>query len=70
MSEANLITLLLAVTATFFGLLVAVFSWMGNKLYMKLSEMASTMHNIETDLHGKIADLDRRVTKVEVRIGG
>jgi predicted PurR-regulated permease PerM len=68
MDSQALITILLSLTATFFALLVSVFSWMGNKLYSKLSEMASTMHNIESDLHGRISDLDRRVTKVETKI--
>jgi uncharacterized protein YoxC len=68
MSEATMITILLSLVATFFALLVIVFGWMGSKVYSKLDEMSHTMVNIEHDLHGKIADLDRRVTKVETRI--
>lgn len=66
--QAELIAILLALVATFFGLLVMVLGWMGNKVYSKLSEMANTMHNIETDLHGKISRLDRRVTWVEAKL--
>ena len=69
MAEPQVIGVLLSLTATFFALLVAVFSWMGNKLYSKLSEMARTMHNIESDLHGRITDLDRRVTRAETKLG-
>jgi hypothetical protein len=63
--EAQLITILLSLVATLFGLLVLISGWMGNKVYQKLSEMANTMHSIEVDLHGKISNLDRRVTIIE-----
>ena len=65
MTEPQLITILLALVATFFALLVAITGWMSNKLYNKLSEMATTMHNIESDTHGRITDVDKRVTRVE-----
>lgn len=68
MTEPHLISILLALVAAFFFLLVAMVGWMGNKLYMKLSEMSVSMHNIESDLHGRITDLDRRVTVVETKL--
>jgi len=68
MSEAQIITILLSLVATFFGLLVVIISWLGNKVYEKLSEMAKTMHGIEIDLHGKITQLDRRITRVETKL--
>jgi len=68
MNDTHIITILLSLTATFFALLVMVLGWMGNKVYSKLSEMATTMHNIETDLHGRITDLDRRGTRVETKV--
>lgn len=70
MSEAQIITILLSLVATFFGLLVVIISWLGNKVYEKLSEMATTMHGIEIDLHGKISSLDRRMTVVETILSG
>lgn len=63
-----MMTVLLSLVATFFGLLIAILSWLGNKVYTKLDEMAHTMHAIESDLHGKIGVLDRRVTRVETKI--
>ena len=63
------VIVLMSLIATLFGLLIAVLGWMGNKVYGKISEMASSMHNIERDLHGRISDLDRRVTRVETRVG-
>jgi len=68
MSEAQIITILLSLVATFFGLLIAVIAWLGNKVYEKLAEMARTMHGIESDLHGKITHLDRRITRVETKV--
>lgn len=63
--EMWVITTLLTLVASLFGVLIALLAWMGNKVYNKISEMASAMHNIEVDLHGKISDLDRRMTVVE-----
>jgi uncharacterized protein YoxC len=68
MNETQIITILLSLVATFFGLLVVILGWIGNKVYGKLDDMARTMHNIETDLHGKIGILDRRVTRVEEHV--
>lgn len=65
MSEADFITSLLSLVATLFAVLVLILGWLGNKLYAKVAEMTTSMHNIERDLHGRITDLDRRVTRVE-----
>jgi membrane protein implicated in regulation of membrane protease activity len=62
------VNMLLSLVATMFGLLVLVLGWMGSKVYDRLGEMAASMHNIESDLHGKIGALDRRVTRVEARV--
>ncbi len=68
MTESFVVSILLSLVATFFALLVVVLGWMGSKVYSKLSDMASTMHNIETDLHGRITYLDRRITRVETKV--
>lgn len=68
MTEAQMIMILLSLVGVFFAILVVILGWMGNKVYSKLSEMAKTMHNIETDLHGRITNLDRRVTRVETKL--
>lgn len=65
--DSMLLTLAAALVATLFGLLVTVLGWLGNKIYSKLEEMNTIMTKISTDLHGKISDLDRRVTRVEIR---
>jgi cell division protein FtsB len=61
----SLLTFAATIVATLFGVLIAVLGWMGNKLYEKVSEMARSMLAIERDLHGQIANLDRRVTRLE-----
>ena len=67
MSDTTLLVLASSLVATLFGLLVTLLGWLGNKIYSKLDDMSVTMTNISTDLHGKISDLDRRVTRVETR---
>lgn len=66
-TDAMLLALAGSLVATLFALLVAILGWLGNKIYSKLEEMNLTMGKISADLHGKISDLDRRVTRVEVR---
>ena len=68
MTEAQMIMILLSLVGVFFAILIMILGWMGNKVYSKLSEMATTMRNIETDLHGRISNLDRRVTTNEAEI--
>lgn len=68
MDSITLLTLSATIVSTLFGILIAVLSWMGNKLYEKVSEMASTMYSIKVDLHKQTAiveNLDRRVTRLE-----
>lgn len=70
MNETVMLTLAASLVATLFGLLVAVLSWLGNKIYTKLDELNNTVHRIEGDLHERINNLDRRVTRVEVYYQG
>jgi predicted PurR-regulated permease PerM len=63
--KAILTELLLILVATMFGLLVAVFSWLSNKLYEKLEFMNQSLQEIETSLIEKIHEIDKRVTKAE-----
>ncbi len=65
MERAILTELLLILVATMFGLLVAVFGWLSNKLYEKLDYMNKSLQEIETSLIEKIHEIDKRVTKTE-----
>jgi predicted PurR-regulated permease PerM len=69
MDETMLISILLALVGALFGFLVAILSWMGGKVYNKLAEMASSLHHVENDLRGQLADLDRRIYVVERSCG-
>ena len=65
MEKAVLTELLLILVAAMFGLLVAVFGWLSNKLYEKLEFMNSSLQEIENGLINKIHEIDKRVIKVE-----
>lgn len=66
MDKAILTELLLMLVATMFGLLVAVFGWLSNKLYEKLEYMNKTLRDIESGLINKLHEIDKRVSKVEI----
>lgn len=65
MEKAVLTELLLILVATMFGLLVAVFGWLSNKLYEKMEYINASLKDIEKSLTSKIHHIDTRVTKVE-----
>lgn len=65
MDKAILTEVLLILVATMFGLLVAVFGWLSNKLYEKLDQMTKALQEIESGLIQKIHEIDKRVVKVE-----
>lgn len=65
MEKAILTELLLIMVAAMFGLLVAVFGWLSNKLYEKLEYMNSSLKDIEKSLINKLHEIDKRVTKAE-----
>lgn len=68
MDKAILTELLLILVATMFGLLVAVFGWLSNKLYEKLDYMNKVLKEIEDGLINKIHDIDKRVIKAETEM--
>jgi biopolymer transport protein ExbB/TolQ len=63
--KAILTELLLILVATMFGLLVAIFGWLSNKLYEKLDYMNKNLKDIEASLINKIHEIDKRVIKAE-----
>jgi predicted PurR-regulated permease PerM len=65
--EAQAFTaLLLSLVGTLFGLLVAVLSWIGNKIYTKLDQVNENLIKIDKDMTNKLSDIDKRVTRLEV----
>lgn len=65
MDKAVLTEILLILVASMFGMLVAVFGWLSNKLYEKLDQMTKALQEIESGLIEKIHEIDKRVIKVE-----
>jgi hypothetical protein len=57
--------LMLSLVGTFFGLLVAVLGWMGNKIYLKLEEVNLSLGKLDRDLTIKVHEIDKRVTRLE-----
>jgi hypothetical protein len=63
--KAILTELLLMLVATMFGLLVAVFGWLSNKLYDKIEYMNKGLREMEHAFRERIHHVDTRITKVE-----
>lgn len=68
MNDTLLLTIAASLVATLFGVLIAILGWMGNKVYVKLDEMARTMHTIAGDLHTRISGIDIRLVRVETKV--
>lgn len=66
MSETNIIFIIaLAMVGVFFGLLMTVLGWMGNKLYAKVDEMSKNLVTMAGELHARINDHGERIVKLE-----
>ena len=68
MDSMGMLTVAGALVAAIFGVLLAVLGWIGNKLYAKLEDIASSLHAISGELHERINGLDRRTTRVETKL--
>lgn len=67
MTDAQFLNFAISLVATFFGMLVLILGWLGNKVHSKLESVSSSLHKIEGDLHDRITHIDRRLTAVETR---
>lgn len=65
MEKAVLTEFLLVLAATMFGILVAIFGWLSNKLYEKLEYLNNSLKHIENTLRDRIHGVDNRITKIE-----
>lgn len=65
MNENFIITITTSLVAVFFGLLVAVLGWIGNKIYTSLENVSRGLRDMEKELMLKLTDMDRRITRVE-----
>lgn len=65
MSETVILTISLGLISVFFGLLMTVIGWIGNKLYGKVDEMSKNLQSLASELHERITGIDKRLTRVE-----
>lgn len=65
MSDNFIISIATSLVAVFFGLLVAVLGWIGNKIYASLENVSRGLRDMEKELMLKLTDMDRRITRVE-----
>ena len=65
MSDNLIISIATSLVAVFFGLLVAVLGWIGNKIYASLENVSRGLRDMEKELMLKLTDMDRRITRVE-----
>ena len=65
MNESFVITIATSLVAVFFGLLVAVLGWIGNKIYVSLENVSRCLRELEKDIGIRLSDMDRRVTRIE-----
>lgn len=65
MSENFVITIATSLVAVFFGLLVAVLGWIGNKIYTSLENLSRGLRDMEKELMLRLTDMDRRITRIE-----
>ena len=65
MSDNFIISIATSLVAVFFGLLVAVLGWLGNKIYASLENVSRGLRDMEKELMLKLTDMDRRITRVE-----
>ena len=65
MNENFVITIATSLVAVFFGLLVAVLGWIGNKIYTSLENLSRGLRDMEKELLLRLTDMDRRITRIE-----
>jgi uncharacterized protein YoxC len=63
--DTFLLSIALALVAGLFSLLTLVIGWIGNKLYGKLDEMSKNLVTMASELHNRITNVDKRLTRVE-----
>lgn len=72
--DAALLPYIVAVLSAVFAMLLGALSWIGSQITRRLDTLTtavgvtnSTLSNIERDLRGELARLDRRVSVIEAR---
>ena len=67
MNDAQLLTIACSLVATLFGILVAIIGWGGSRVISKLEDVANKLNSMAVELHGRINDIDVRVSVIETK---
>ena len=67
MNDAQLLTIACSLVATLFGILVAIIGWGGSRVIAKLEDVANKLNTMAVELHGRINDIDVRVSVIETK---
>ena len=67
MNDAQLLTIACSLVATLFGILVAIIGWGGSRVISKLEDVANKLNTMAVELHGRIIDIDVRVSVIETK---
>ena len=67
MNDAQLLTIACSLVATLFGILVAIIGWGGSRVISKLEDVANKLNTMAVELHGRINDIDVRVSVIETK---
>lgn len=65
MNENAIITIATSLVAVFFGLLVTILGWLGNKIYSSLENVNRGLRDMEKEIGIRLSDMDRRLTRIE-----
>jgi uncharacterized protein YoxC len=65
MSENFIISIATSLVAIFFGMLVAILGWLGNKIYSSLENVNRSIREMEKEIMVRLGDMDRRITRIE-----
>ena len=69
MDSVQLLNLALAMVGALMSILMATIGWIGSKIYNKLDSLSEKIDGLEREVHDKILVLDRRVTRLEAKLG-
>lgn len=65
MTDSYILTFATSLVAVFFGLLVTILGWLGNKIYTSLDMVNGSIRQMEREITLKLNDMDRRITRIE-----
>lgn len=64
-AQGLILTVSLSIIGGLFGVLLLLLAFLGNKIYAKMDEIANDVKSMASELHGRITNLDMRITRIE-----